>query len=140
MRLRTLLAALSLAAVPVAPAPAHAGAGRFTGTVTIGCFGCGTYGPSGNHGSFTLTGVTNGEFTAEFTITTPPGSGCVLTDSVAGDFSGAVTGSFTWTRYGQHLDIRTNGLPGEGTFVITEPIGNPCGMAVTAFVSGTLVF
>jgi hypothetical protein len=134
---RTLVAAglvAALGAVPATPASAT-GAGAFTGTVHINCFGCGL---SGGTGHFTLDG-TGAPFVASFTVN-EPASTCPAIGTAEGTFSGAVNGRFTWTRYGTYLDIRTNGLPGSGHFVITSPVGNPCGGPVAATVTGTIAF
>jgi hypothetical protein len=132
---RSLLAAGLVAALGAVPAtPASAGAGAFSGTVHIDCFGCGY---SQGTGAFTLDG--GAPFSASFVVNEPP-STCPVIGAAEGSFSGAVNGQFTWTRYGTYLDIRTNGQPGSGHFGITAPTGNPCGGPVTATVTGTLVF
>lgn len=126
------IAALGLVAGTAGGSPASAGAGAFTGTVTFDCFGCGA---SMGRGDFTL--FSGAPFWADFSVNEPPAT-CPLTGDAAGRFYGAVNGDFTWTRIGSDLTIRTNGLPGNATIVIT---GNPCGQSnVTAQVAGTLVF
>ena len=133
--LRSAVAATMVATLGVAPGTAHAGAGAFSGTVQIDCYGCGS---SNGTGEFVLEGV--GPFNAVFTINSPTGTDCMVTSNAQGGFSGAVNGTFTWLQLFDHLDIRTNGLPGEATFLVTSPFGIPCGGPITAFVSGTLVF
>lgn len=130
-----VLAAVGLVAGVAGGSPASAGAGAFTGTVTINCFGCGV---SNGTGAFTLW--PGGPFWADFTVTDPAGAQCLVTGTARGRFYGSVNGYFEWTRIGSHLLMSTNGLPGSGVFVVTSPLGNPCGGSAEAFVSGTLVF
>lgn len=135
MKLSLALAAFGLVAGVAGGSPASAGAGAFTGTVHINCFGCGV---SAGTGAFTL--FPGGPFWADFWVD-EPSAPCPLVGTAQGRFWGSVNGDFTWTRVGSQLDIRTNGVPGEGSFTITSPVGNPCGMTnVEAAVSGTLVF
>jgi hypothetical protein len=136
-RFATTLAAVACAVSVNAAPPARAGAGEFSGTVHVNCMGCGV---SSGTGYFDLAG--GGQFTASFTVYEDPGFSCVITGDAVGWFSGAVNGSFTWTRVFTHLDIRTNGLPGRGTYVVTSPAAPsiPCGGPADVSVEGTLVF
>ena len=129
----------------------------FQGTVTFGCFGCGTYGPTGNGGTFWATGVVDGAGVLAVPGVTPPNGSatftitasnvdpeCVISDRVHdarftfGSAFGPKTIEFTWTRIGAVLLLTIWGGGGTGTMTITDPIGDPCGKAVNATVSGTL--
>lgn len=127
----------------------------FGGTASIGCFGCGEYGPEGNSACFHVHGVLHGHVVADvqgcatFTVTEPAGAACVLSGSAQGEINiagTAVTGeavavdaSFTWTRVGATAVVSVPGVgTGAAVFVVTSPVGNPCGGAVEAHFGGAL--
>lgn len=127
-------------------------AAQFTGTATIGCFGCGTYGPAGNSATFCVNGVVNNvnvtcvpgttNGTATFTVTEPVGATCVVSGTATGTITVTGVGSagFTWNRTGPHARVTVSawGSTAEVVFNVTSPVGNPCGGPVTAVFSGTL--
>jgi hypothetical protein len=122
-----------------------AGAGAYTGTANIDCFGCGV---STGTACLNLTGVyngyvaVNGQACATYTVNEPAGVTCVVTGSASGTVTGVVNVSFNWTRVGATAVITTSGdINGAGVaaFVVTSPVGNPCGGAVTAQVAGVIV-
>ena len=136
-------------AVGMSPASAHdnGGAFAFTGEATIGCFGCGEYGPTGNSATFSVTGAwTDGDtesaspHTASFKVIEHP-TECPVTGYANGNTSGSVAVSFDWTRVGATAVITTNGdVDGAGTavFKVTDPVGLPCGGKVTAQFAGAV--
>ena len=151
--LRTLaVAAVTASTVAVGPAPAHAEtvAATFLGTATIACFGCGRY--TSNTASFTLSGLYNHVVNvnvsgqANFAVTSPVGATCVAGPGYADGMFGVATPvgytaqRFFWTQIGDSLLISLPdiGVTGVGTFTVTSPVGNPCGQAVTATITGTL--
>lgn len=123
----------------------------FNGTATIGCYGCGWYGPAGNSLSAIATGIVDGRtfvnawMSATFTVDNPVGTTCIVSGAASGTMAiGSVgTLSFTWTMTGSVLRIAytmSDGSFGTATaaFLVTSPVGNPCGGAVTAsFVGST---
>ncbi|HWL37268.1 MAG TPA: hypothetical protein VNQ77_13885 [Frankiaceae bacterium] len=148
------VAAVMASTVAFGPAPARAEtvAATFSGTVTIGCFGCGDYGPTGNSASITLTGLyghavnvaTSGS--AVFAVRSPAGPTCTAGPgyadgrlSVATPF-GYPDQRFFWTQIGDalYISLPDIGVSGVGTFTVTSPVGNPCGGSVTATISGVL--
>jgi hypothetical protein len=144
--LRTTVAvAAAAASIAMVGTPADAaGAVVFTGTANIDCFGCGV-----STGTAELTGVgtlldpanpvLTGAATANYTVNEPDGATCVVTGAASGTVTGAVDLSFNWTRVGAVAVITTSGdVEGAGValFVVTSPVGNPCGGPVTAQVVG----
>lgn len=128
---------------PASAAPG--GAVAFTGTANISCFGC----PGTPSGTASLTGVgvtldaqvVNGSATANYTVTEPTDETCVVTGTANGSVTGAIDVSFNWIRVGATAVITTTGdVNGAGVavFVVTSPVGNPCGGAVTATVAGAV--
>lgn len=159
---RTVVAAatvLASAVTTVLPAPSASGATavQFQGSATIGCFGCGQYGPSGNGATLWLNGVLHNRplqatfpFAAngwaEYTVNTPSGVMCTLTGAANGnihvDFAdgGGFEAAFAWTRVGSVAMISVPGVGvGVAAFHITSPVGNPCGASVQAYFAGELV-
>lgn len=132
--------------IPSTPASA-ANAAVVVGSATIGCFGCGTYGPAGNSASFTAAGTVNGVTaagaagSATFTVTEPVGATCVVSGSATGTISVDGVGStgFTWSRTGAYANVVTAWGNAHVAFAVTSPVGNPCGGAVTASFVGALV-
>ena len=132
--------------VPAAPASAL-NVAVVTGTATIGCFGCGTYGPAGNSASFTVSGTIlgttaiNGPGSPSFTVTEPVGAICVVSGSATGTISvaGFPPSGFNWTRTGPIALVTSDYGTAVIVFVVTSPVGNPCGGAVTATFAGALV-
>lgn len=140
---RSLLgAALALVAF-AAPAPPASALGPYTLDLdaTIACFGCGV-----TFGSLTgdvVAGVggfrTGAQITGDFTHDGPPAS-CPITSSASGSMttSDGYTTSFNLTRLGGDvLATFDDGSVATGTFVVTSPLGNPCGGPVTAHITLT---
>lgn len=144
----TILAAGAAVAMLVPAAPASAvSAAHFQGSATIGCYGCGTYGPAGNSASFTITGivnntpVVNAAGSASFTVMQPTGATCVVTGTASGTVWVDGVGS-TWfhaTSVGATATASTGWGTAFVTFWIVSPVGNPCGGSVTASFTGILV-
>lgn len=147
MRRAVTVALAVLSSVLLGPAPPAAAAptaAAFTGTVHISCFGCGmTTGTA----ALAVTGAVGGAFvsgpaTAYFDAYQPVGASCVVSGTAAGVVTGAVEGWFAWSRVGPLAVFTVNGATtasGVATFWVTNPVGNPCGQAVTAQVTGVLV-
>jgi hypothetical protein len=148
VKIRSTVVALGAAVAMVVPStPASAAnVAVFHGTATIGCFGCGQYGPVGNSASFTVSGILNGVTavnaagTATFTVLGPIGSTCLLSGAARGSLTVAGVGSteFFWTRVGAAVVVTTGWGTGEAAFAITSPLGNPCGGSVDATFAGML--
>lgn len=150
-----IVVAGAAASVLMSTAPGNtATAAAFSGTAEIGCFGCGEYGPDGNAADFTVAGtiqneVGTGTGWATFTVTEPTGAACVVSGSAQGEIhidGTSVTGatididaSFTWTRVGATAVVSVPGVgTGAAAFKVTEPVGNPCGGAVSASFAGAI--
>jgi hypothetical protein len=144
--LRTAVVAAGMAtALATSMMPANAaGAVVFTGTADIACFGCGT-----SSGTAELTGVgvttgggaVNGSAHASYTVQEDAGVNCVITGTASGTVTGSVNVSFNWTRVGAVAVISTTGdINGAGVaaFVVTSPVGLPCGAHVSATVVGAV--
>lgn len=131
--------------IPTTPASA-ANAATVNGTASIGCFGCGTYGPAGNSASFTASGTVNGvtaanaSGSATYTVNEPVGATCVASGTAEGSITveGVGTTNFNWTRVGAHATVTTGWGTASVVFAVTSPVGNPCGGAVTASFAGNL--
>ena len=156
-----ILVAGAASSIIMSSTPASAAtAAVFTGTATVGCFGCGTYGPTGNGATLWVDGVVAGgvagpavQFVtaanggATFTVTeSNVDPECVISGSASGTVTvqtsaGPVSAGFTWTRTGivAVVSIPSIGGLGAAVFVVTDPIGDPCGKAVTAQIAGALV-
>jgi hypothetical protein len=123
------------------PASADPGAVAFIGTATIACFGCGV---SQGSADLTVTGTANGRVVsgpAHAVYTVSEVSVCSVQGRAEGTVTGTVNVTFLWVRYGATAVISTAGDvngSGVGTFVITGPLGLPCGSSVAAVVSGTV--
>jgi len=133
-----------------------AGAGVFTGTAKINSFGTGASSGTADlcvHGyvlgqpvvGACVEGVTGrvGNVKATFDVFEASAT-CPLTGQASGSFSGAVNGTFNWTRVGATAVISITGgnlAGGSGTaaFKVTEPAGLPCGGPVVATVVGAIV-
>lgn len=135
-------AAASIALGTAAPGYA-AGGGAFNGQAQIGCFGCGA---SSGTASLSVSGVINGKSVvqghvdASYTVS-ESSTTCPAVGTANGSFSGAVNGTFTWTRVGATAVITTSGdLSGAGVaaFAVVQPKGLPCGGPVTADVVGSV--
>jgi hypothetical protein len=132
--------------VPSAPASAAASAAVFQGTATVGCFGCGDYGPPGNNASFTVTGLLDGvgvldaPGTASVGVTEPIGVTCVISGRASGIVTVARVGTtyLHWTRTGAFAVVLTGWGSGPAVFAITSPVGNPCGGVVMASFAGSI--
>lgn len=144
---RAIVAAGTAATILTSTTPASAQTAIvFEGSASIGCFGCGTYGPAGNGACFSVTGVIHGTAVvnaggcATFTVTEPIGATCVVSGSAQGEITlGGDTYTFTWTRFGAVAIISVPDLgTGAATFLVTSPAGNPCGGSVTARFAGEL--
>jgi hypothetical protein len=144
--LRTIgLAAAVAGTVAFGGSPAGAaGAGAFAGDASIDCFGCGT---SDCSASLTVGGVVGtapavgAAATTSCTANEPADVTCVVSGSASGRVEGSVNVDFNWTRVGAAAVITTSGdINGAGAavFVVTSPVGNPCGQAVAAKVVGAL--
>jgi hypothetical protein len=122
----------------------------FTGTAHINCFGCGT-----STGTAELAGqdpsvsaeveTDDAELEtahAAYSVQEDGGTSCVITGTATGTTVGELaTVSFNWTRIGAVAVISTTGeINGAGVavFVVTSPIGLPCGGPVDATVVGTV--
>lgn len=151
---RTLaLAAVTASTLTLGSAPAEAlTAAAIVGEMTIGCFGCGTYGPAGNSGTFSVTGVFGNVITvlrpasATYTVHDTVGATCVVSSTIEGAFSvdtgpAQFTSRMFLTRIGGAVLVAMPdlGVNGAGTFAVTSPVGNPCGGAVSATVTAALV-
>jgi hypothetical protein len=150
------MAAALAGATALGTTPASAaGAGAFVGTAVIACFGCGTStgtaalcwigaytGPPPTVGlgcSAVVTGSPN--VTATYTVQEDGGVNCVITGTATGTTTGAVDVAFNWTRVGAVAVISTTGdINGAGVaaFVVTSPVGLPCGARVQAQVVGAI--
>lgn len=138
--------ALGALLLPSAPASAAASAAAFHGTATVGCFGCGDYGPPGNDAWFTVsgmldgTGVLNAAGHATVGVSEPVGVTCLLSGRASGlvTVAGVGTTYLHWTRTGAFAVVSTGWGNGPAAFVITSPFGNPCGGMVTATFVGSL--
>jgi len=147
--LRSAIVAAGAASTMIAGmTPASAAPGgvvAFTGTASIGCFGC--PGPRPGTAVLSGTGVTlegnviSGTANATYTVTDPADVTCVITGSATGSVTGAINVGFTWLRVGATAVITTTGEvngAGAAVFVVTSPVGNPCGGPVTATVVGAV--
>ncbi|MDQ1705134.1 MAG: hypothetical protein QOF18_1500 [Frankiaceae bacterium] len=117
--------------------------GAFNGTAHINCFGCGT---STGTAALKVTGaigtkkVIQGAVSSSYTVVEAKGT-CPAVGSATGSFSGAINGTFTWTRVGATAVLTTaGGIKGDGiaAFAVTQPKGLPCGGPVTATVVGSV--
>lgn len=143
MRSAVLAVPAGVAILAGTTAPAYAaGAGSFNGNAHINCFGCGASNGSAN---LKVTGVINGvaktqaDVVATFNVTEAALT-CPAVGSAVGGFSGAVNGTFTWTRVGATAVITTAGdINGAGVAAFaTTKAGLPCGGPVDAVVAGTV--
>jgi hypothetical protein len=137
------IGAAATIATGATPASAAPGAVAFLGTATIDCFGCGL---SQGTADLAVLGVVNGgaaSGAAHAVYTVTPTGNCLVSGVAEGTVTGAVNVAFTWVRVGAVAVISTAGDingTGVGTFVITDPIGVPCGARnVRAIVSGTVI-
>ncbi|HWL35973.1 MAG TPA: hypothetical protein VNQ77_07245 [Frankiaceae bacterium] len=111
----------------------------FTGVASIGCFGC--PGPRPGTATLTVVGAAFGSASASYTVVDPADATCVISGSATGSVTGAIDVNFTWLRVGATAVITTTGdIDGAGAavFVVTSPVGNPCGGPVTAQVAGAI--
>ena len=114
--------------------------------LTIGCYGCGIYGPDGNTLDWTCEAacVFDGQScvgctgTGEFTVTGDPGVSCLVGTSMAGtisrpsgerDFTMSIVGG-VWT-----MSV-TGEKASSGVVATRNPVGNPCGQAVSMTLVG----
>jgi hypothetical protein len=135
-------AALAYGTVAAPPASAAPGGVAFLGTANIQCFGCAN---SQGNASLTVAGTVGGSLASGSATATytggPAGLSCLVSGNASGSVSGAVNLDFFWTRVGAVAVISTSGdITGQGvaTFVVTSPLGIPCGTSVTAQVAGTV--
>ena len=150
-----VVAALVATTTVTAPPASAVTNATFTGVVNIGCFGCGTYGPSGNAASLWVNGVyDNRVVSATFPVAGPNGHASFTVREPGGDLSCLVTGdasgevvvtgdlghAFTWTRVGAVGVVTVQNVGnGVATFAVTSPLGNPCGGPVSALIHGWVV-
>ena len=146
---RAAAVALLLASV-TGSAPAHAdlGAVAFTGTMYIGCAGCGN---STATATLQVDGATVGRGAivgaADATMDlyeSASGPSCIANGSVRnGVMTGALAVRFAWTRLGHLALVTTRGeIDGHGVAAIhvTSPSGVWCGAEnVTADIAGVIV-
>jgi hypothetical protein len=146
MRRLAILPALGLAAalcLPATPASAQ-GVGAFTGTVHLDCFGCGV-----SNGTASMTYVEAGTSVialgsrnAAMNVRSPILGSCLVESTMNGDIAGVVNREFHWTVLGAVLVVTEweadRAYWGAGTFVITSPVGIPCGSQVDAVVVAAL--
>jgi hypothetical protein len=161
LRMLGLTAALTASVGLGTGAANAASAVAFVGTAHINCFGCGD---SSGTASICVKGVTvttppippavtvhdpsvgicgllGTNTTATYTVHEDTGAGCVVSGTASGTTSGELNVAFNWTRVGAIAVISTTGdVNGAGVaaFVVTSPLGNPCGGAVTAEVVGAV--
>lgn len=135
----TLVALAASIAVPLAPSVAEeSDVAVLAMEGTIGCFGCGTYGPAGNSMTGTVVAgeggfQTGAAVTSSFTVNEGTGVGCVVSGTASGVIttSDGTTESFHWTRVGALTDWTFgSGATGTGTFAVADPDGLPCGRSV----------
>ena len=153
-----IVAAAAASSILMTTTPASAAtAGVFVGDAEIGCFGCGVYGPAGNVADFTVAGVVNdqvgtGTGYAEYTVTEGTDAACVISGTAEGKIyitATSVTGGtesyeseFSWARTGAVAVVTVSGEvngTAAAVFVVTDPVGNPCGGPVTAKFAGAIV-
>ena len=144
-----IVAAGAASAILTGMTPASAAtAAVVEGEATIGCFGCGTYGPAGNSASFRVWGVyddtthagTGGS--ATFTVNEGTGVGCVVSGTANGSINvGGDVRAFVWTRVGVYASVTVT-KAGEATieadvvFAAHSDATLPCGSRVTATFAG----
>lgn len=114
--------------------------------LTIGCFGCGVYGPGGNSLTwvcdsacvFEGTPCVGCQGTGEFTVNGPPGGICAVSWSADGTiqrpsrdhlFTMTVIGG-TWL-----MTVHDEGQS-SGVVATREPVGNPCGGPASMILLG----
>lgn len=149
--LRSAIVAAGMAAIAVASTtPASAtpgGAFAFTGSTTLTCFGCGHRDNQKANLSVTGASLAPATFvaapaTADFSIDEEGGVLCLVTGSANGTVSGGgLNVTFNWTRVGAVAVILTAGSvdgAGVAAFVVTDPVGPPCGGQVTASFAGAV--
>jgi hypothetical protein len=143
---RNAAVAATCGALCLSPVPASAqslNGGGFHGTAHINCFGCGA---STGSALLDFSGVVNGMPIAEgavqasYSVWEDPRL-CPAVGSAAGYFTGAVDGTFTWTREGAFAVITTQGeINGVGVALFsTKHVGLVCGDLIDADVAGTVV-
>lgn len=99
------------------------------------------YGTGQASGTMQLDFV-NGSSFASYTAREDAGT-CPATGTADGTISGVASGNFHWTRVGALALLsfaggNVNGADGVMAFVVTSPLGNPCGGPVTATVAGVI--
>ncbi|HVF06304.1 MAG TPA: hypothetical protein VNA20_15790 [Frankiaceae bacterium] len=151
MRVRTNLtaaAALAAAAFGSAPPASAATAGTIQMAITIGCYGCGTYGPDGNSISVTCTGVCNlggvtctgvCSYSGGGTADVPVGLTCLLEGRMTGDiYTAGGPVSFALSFVAPYWVMTLEGATAAGAYAITSPVGLVCDSAVTLTFAGTI--
>lgn len=112
----TALVAGSVAALLVPSGQASAASSaEFNGVATVGCFGCGTYGPAGNTAYFCVNGVIDARDGHTHTV-----NGGVYNDPTGSTPCNGSTGG--------------DGVSGHGsaTYTVNEPVGPTCVASGTA--------
>ena len=136
--------AAAAAAVGVTAAPASAeGALVLTGSAEIACFGCGA---SQGSAQLTVAGVHDGTviagpITARYVAQEGGGATCAVSGVAQGSYSGVLSGEFSWTRVGAVAVVSLTGEHnGAGVvgFLVTSPLGAPCGQPITATLAGVV--
>jgi hypothetical protein len=147
-RVLAALATTAAVAAPAAPAQAAPAAFTFHGVAWEACYGCGA-----TSGGFTgtFTGVADGHvftdarmtmsFTAE-TLPAPCFFGAVASGSLTvSDATHTLRASINWYRsyYAAATVTLYGGINGAGTasYVVTQPVGVPCGGPVTVDMRAT---
>ena len=138
--------AATIGAVCMSPVPASAqslNGGGFHGTAHINCFGCG---PSTGSAFLKFSGAVDGRAIAEGSATASYSvwedlQMCAATGRAAGYFTGAIDGTFTWTRSGAVAIITTQGdVNGVGIALFsTRRVGLVCGSTIDADIAGSVV-
>ena len=145
-----LVAASAAAALLAGGTPAAANtAATIDGALWIGCYGCGTYGPTGNAASLLVTGAyagtitTGSPATVPFTVNSALGAGCGISSTASGSINvGGDVRTLVWTVVGAYASItiwKSGAAPieGQAAFVLSDPV-RPCGRAVAVRLLGTL--
>jgi hypothetical protein len=131
--------------VVLTPQSADASAGgTVQGTMHFNCFGCGTTSGSADlriNGQIAGRQYIQARVTATFTAYESPLT-CPTIGNAQGSFSGAWSGTFTWTRTGASVMVTTVGdVNGVSTLALVpvKPVVSvsPCGQALDLMVVGT---
>ena len=150
MRIRRSITAAAVSALALAggSAPARAEkAGVVHMTITIGCYGCGVYGPTGNSVAFSCYGVCDVggpctgtcHYTGTGTVSIPTDVNCNGFGSLLGSLGtpyGTVGLGISWIPGAMLGSVDNAAL--NGTWAATSPMGLVCGGAVEVTFVGTV--